>query len=89
MKHWCFDPADVRANGPVRMSPVFTGGPRGVDPTGMFFVVDCEKKIAAMQDRKGVNVGGNYSNATPMSRSLTEGICGAEKVKKDASVRLR
>lgn len=88
MKHWCYDPTDVRENGSVRMSPLFIGGPKGVKRAGLFFVVDCSKKLAAMQDEKGVNFGANYASATPISQNLSGWICEEPKVKKDATVRL-
>lgn len=88
MKQWCYDPSAVRENGSVRMAAVLSGGPRGVKPVGMFFVVDCQKNIAAMQDERGVNYGANYTDATPVARNLSGWICAEPKVKKDASVRL-
>jgi len=88
MKNWCHDPAAVRANGSVRAAPMLAGGPKGVSQVGMLFVVDCEKKVAAMQDSKGVNHGAARSNATPVARNLSEWICAEPKTKKDATLRL-
>jgi hypothetical protein len=89
MRAWCYDPAAVRENGPLRAAPMLAGGPKGVSPTGLTFVVDCQQKVAAMQDASGVNRGASRSSATPLSRNFTDWICAEQKTKRYPTLRLR
>lgn len=86
-KEMCIDEAAVRVNGDTRASPLYTGGPNGVRRTSYTVVVNCAKGIMTLQDRDGVNFGGNYSSATPASRSLAQWTCAVSTPRKDGKLR--
>jgi hypothetical protein len=83
----CIDESNVTANGDVRASPVFMGGPKGVDRTAFFLVVNCQRSVITLQDRKGVNFAGDKAGATKASRALSEWVCAAPRTKRDPTLR--
>jgi hypothetical protein len=87
MQQTCVDPTEVRVNGDLRAAPVYSGGPRGVSATGHTLVVNCAKKFATLQDRKGVNFAGAGTAETPAMRALTPLLCDAPKPKRDPGLR--
>src|SRR5437773_9483861 len=86
-KTTCIAPSLVRANGDVRSSPLYMGGPNRVTSTSYTFIADCKKGISTLQDSSGVNFGGNFSSATDGSRALSEWICEVPKPKQDSRLR--
>ena len=82
----CIDLNNVRQNGDLRASQLYRGGPKNVRPTGHFFVADCKKDIAAMQDGDGVNLFAGPFTATNTSKELAYAICAAPRVRKDSTI---
>jgi hypothetical protein len=82
-KYMCVNLKKVSANGDVRASTLYTGGPKGVEATPYTVVVNCSRGVMTLQDKLGVNFGGNVSGATELSRGLTGIMCAVPKPKKD------
>lgn len=87
LKNFCIGEDEIRANGSVRMSPLYQGGSKSVDKTPYFLLTDCAKSISTLQDAKGVNFAGGTGNETPAIRSLSKWLCEAKKVRNDPKVR--
>jgi hypothetical protein len=82
----CVDLNGITANGDIRASQLYTGGPKTVKPTGHLFISDCKKGISVLQDRAGVNFGAGPSDATRMSKELSDFLCAAKRVRKDSTL---
>ena len=83
----CIQPSAVRVNGDLRSSPIFMGGPKGVEPTSFTLVTDCAKNVSTLQDRQGKNFGGGSNTDTKALRSLASWLCAVPKPRKDSSLR--
>ncbi len=86
-KMTCIDEAAVDANGSIRSSPLYTGGPNGVKKTPYRMLVDCDRKVTTLQDSAGVNFAGASSGAAPASESLSSTMCAVAKPKKNPKLR--
>jgi len=86
-KTLCIDESAVTANGDIRASPLYSGGPNEVRKTGYIFVTNCAKKISTLQDRDGVNFAGGFSSTTSASRSLSEWACDVTRPRKDSKIK--
>lgn len=86
-KAMCIDEADVRVNGDTRASPLWTGGPKGVEKTPYIVVTNCVKNVSTLQDKLGVNFAGGTNSQTPAIRDLSAMLCGAKPTKKDPSLK--
>jgi len=86
-KTTCINESAVIANGDTRASPVYSGGPNGVRKTPYTFVTNCAKGISTLQDSDGVNFAGNFSSATPASRSLSRWVCDVKKPKQNPKLK--
>ena len=87
MNTMCIQPSAVRANGDVRSSPLFAGGPKGVERTSFTLVTNCAKGISTLQDRQGKNFAGGYNSDTQAIRSLSSWLCAVSKPQKDTTLR--
>ena len=87
LNYTCIDPAAARANGELRSSPLYSGGPRGVTQTPYTLVTNCTRGVSTLQDRTGANFGGGTNNQSPAIQSLSEWLCSAPKPIVDKSVR--
>ncbi len=85
-KYMCVDLKRVSANGDIRASTLYSGGPKGVDVTPYTVVVNCARRVMTLQDRQGVNFGGNISSATELSKGLTRIMCEVPKPRKDPRI---
>lgn len=83
----CIDGKHVHANGTLRASKVYTGGPAGVDGRPWLLIADCAKEIAVLQDEKGVNFGGGAFSSTKVMESLGKSLCDAEHPKQDGNLK--
>lgn len=88
LKNTCFNPRSVLQNGDLRSVELFHGGPKGVERVGLTLVVNCARRIATLQDHRGVNISGNRTNATPLVEALTSWICAVKNTKRSASIRM-
>lgn len=50
----CFDPKEVRANGNLRATRLYMGGPNQIDKTPYTLFTDCEIGYFEMRDKSGV-----------------------------------
>jgi len=87
MKQMCIAPSQVRVNGSVRSSPLYLGGPGGVNKTPYFVVSDCKKSVSTLQDAQGVNFAGGMSSQTKAMGSLSQWICNVPKPRQDSKLR--
>lgn len=87
LNYLCIDAAAVRANGELRMSPIYSGGPRGITKAPYFIVTHCARGISTLQDKNGSNFGGGYNSQTPAIQSLSTWLCAVPSPKQDKSIR--
>lgn len=87
MKLHCISKTLATINGNLRASPLYAGGPRSIEKTPYTFVADCSKGLSTLQDRTGANFGGNFSNATPVARHLSQWLCELKNPKPDKRLR--
>lgn len=87
LRHLCFDKHDVKANGMVRASPFFSGGPISVQATGHFVIVDCARQKSALQDHKGSKVPVHGEDVLAMHH-LGIAMCEAPHTGADPSLRI-
>jgi hypothetical protein len=83
----CINEKDVKANGQVRGTELFQGGPKGVLPTSYMLITNCETGVSVLQDAQGVNFGAALStDATKPLKSLTTWMCAVKSPKKSKSL---
>lgn len=80
-KRLCFPPSQLRAEGNIRRAPLYSGGPRELDPTGFTVSVNCTTKALELRDRQGVVFARNYA-ASALGMDLAEFLCSADLPKK-------
>lgn len=87
-RHVCYNPAETRANGAVRSSPVYMGGPSGAKPVGANLIVNCDSLVAVLQDSKtGVNIGGGKQGQTRALDALSRWMCSLPKPAQNKNIR--
>jgi hypothetical protein len=86
LRNFCYAPSKVLANGDLRSSPLFMGGPKDVDSTTLTIVVNCKTKAMTLQNRQGVNVQAGAGSDTRLAEYLVTGMCRA-KSRSDKSLR--
>lgn len=87
MSTTCIEPGAVRMNGDIRSSPLYMGGPKGVNATSFMLITNCAKGVTTLQDRQGKNFAGGGSNDTPAVRTLSSSVCAVKKPRTDTSLR--
>lgn len=83
----CIDAAAVTINGNVRAAPMYSGGPKGVTKASSIMLVDCDRQVMTLQDRRGVNFAGGDVASSRVSRALGAWICAAPTPKRDPKLR--
>jgi len=87
MSTMCIQPSAVRANGDIRSSPLFMGGPKSVSATSFMLITNCTKSVTTLQDREGKNFAGGRSNETKAVRSLSSWVCAVKSPRNDSTLR--
>lgn len=87
LKNICYVPGQVSANGDLRASPLFMGGPKSVDRTTLTIVVNCKSSVMTLQDRQGTNVQGGSAGDTRMAAELSKAMCAVKKTRADKALR--
>lgn len=86
-KSMCIDEHAIKANGDVRGGMLYTGGPKGVTPTGHNLITNCSTGVSVLQDPQGVNFGASLStNTTKPLKSLTQWMCAVKTPKKSKTL---
>lgn len=81
----CFDDNKVRANASVRATPLYKGGPKGVDDTGFTARVHCTSRVLEVTDRMGTAFVRNVPTEQ-IGKDFVYFLCGHQKVKTDTSL---
>jgi hypothetical protein len=81
----CFHKDKVRANGQVRATPFYKGGPKGADDTGFTARVHCGSKALELTDRQGVAFVRNVPTEK-VGRDFVRFLCEHQKVKQDSNL---
>lgn len=83
--YMCFHKGKVRANGVVRATPFYTGGPKGVDDTSFTARVHCVSRVLELTDRKGVAFVRNVPSEQ-VGLDFIRFLCEHKPVKVDPSL---
>ena len=83
----CIQPTAARANGDIRSSPLFMGGPKSVKASSFVMITNCAKGVTTLQDHDGKNFAGGKNSETKALRSLSTWLCAVKKPKNDPTLR--
>ena len=87
-KRYCTETNGIRQNGEVRGSKLYMGGPKNINATPYWLLVNCRRMVSTIQDNDGINFGGGTLDSVPKyTRHLMRDMCEAKKTKTDKSLK--